>query len=322
MKLWTEEENACFGDEHVAEFSKKLREKEQLGYATVNLKPGLIKSGVPKERCVSFYDAAAKFYKANIWTTFKSKEIFTITWPNKGTRLFFLAAEAPEAAGNMLGMELNVEELAHLFKDGERKSLKGENDYHRALIFSNEFKVPLADLDDAERYGWALPGPTTSNGCPFPFLFKDDMDETLTRPSQYELEWFELGLRALVCYQQDYVNLGSPAAPAPEREYKIDLPSADHVAITLRYWGYEFAQLSAAWPALEEKGKPKSSEVKPVVVNPSSDQLACVMCGTAENVVSGPVLKRCGNCKLKMYCSRDCQAKHWQWHKTACVPKK
>jgi hypothetical protein len=143
MKLWTEEENACFGDEHVAEFSRKLREKEQIGYATVNLKPGLVKSGVPKDRCVSFYNAAAKFYKDNVWSTFKSKEVFSVTWPGKGTRLFFLAAESADAAGNMFGMETNVYELASLFKDGERKSLQGENDYHRAVIFTNEFAVPL-----------------------------------------------------------------------------------------------------------------------------------------------------------------------------------
>jgi hypothetical protein len=37
---------------------------------------GLVKSGVPKDRCVSFYNAAAKFYKDNVWSTFKSK-----VWP-------------------------------------------------------------------------------------------------------------------------------------------------------------------------------------------------------------------------------------------------
>jgi hypothetical protein len=71
------------------------------------------------------------------------QEVFSVTWPGKGTRLFFLAAESADAAGNMFGMETNVEELANLFKEGERKSLQGDNDYHRAVIFTNEFAVPL-----------------------------------------------------------------------------------------------------------------------------------------------------------------------------------
>jgi hypothetical protein len=39
------------------------------------------------------------------------------------------------------------------------------------------------------------------------------------------------GFRALVRYHQDYQALGSPPAPAPEQQYKIDLPSADNVLL-------------------------------------------------------------------------------------------
>ena len=46
----------------------------------------------------------------------------------------------------------------------------------------------------------------------------------------------------------------------------------------------------------------------------------CIVCRRAENIVEGITLKRCGGCKKKMYCSRECQTSHWAKHKAECKP--
>ena len=41
----------------------------------------------------------------------------------------------------------------------------------------------------------------------------------------------------------------------------------------------------------------------------------CASCG-----VKNQVMKRCTRCRAVVYCSKECQAKHWQLHKFLCGP--
>jgi hypothetical protein len=43
--------------------------------------------------------------------------------------------------------------------------------------------------------------------------------------------------------------------------------------------------------------------------------LCCKICGRREGV------KRCGRCKVVVYCGRDHQKKDWKLHKGICVPQ-
>ncbi|KAK5680922.1 hypothetical protein LTS10_006680 [Elasticomyces elasticus] len=46
-------------------------------------------------------------------------------------------------------------------------------------------------------------------------------------------------------------------------------------------------------------------------------RLVCCICGSGSNANSGMLLK-CGRCKAAYYCTKDCQAKDWPFHKLAC----
>jgi hypothetical protein len=47
------------------------------------------------------------------------------------------------------------------------------------------------------------------------------------------------------------------------------------------------------------------------------DPDACRVCKR-----KGIALKKCGKCKMKLYCSRECQIKDWEKHKLICVERK
>jgi hypothetical protein len=45
----------------------------------------------------------------------------------------------------------------------------------------------------------------------------------------------------------------------------------------------------------------------------------CATCGITN--YGGANLSKCGRCLLILYCSRDCQKKHWSIHKGECQPR-
>ena len=48
----------------------------------------------------------------------------------------------------------------------------------------------------------------------------------------------------------------------------------------------------------------------------SASELACAACGK-RRTACWP-LRRCMRCELVWYCDRQCQKKHWRWHKRQC----
>ena len=74
------------------------------------------------------------------------------------------------------------------------------------------------------------------------------------------------------------------------------------------------------WPEIAKKGtpapKPAAAPALPAFVEGEN----CIVCRKPENIIEGLTLKRCGGCKKKMYCSRECQGKHWTTHKGECKP--
>ena len=51
--------------------------------------------------------------------------------------------------------------------------------------------------------------------------------------------------------------------------------------------------------------------------NPNLPGTPCTSCGSKTDK-NGKALSRCARCKLRSYCSKDCQKKHWPEHKAEC----
>ena len=60
-------------------------------------------------------------------------------------------------------------------------------------------------------------------------------------------------------------------------------------------------------------GKTKQAGTKPVL---GVDLFRCFLC---QREGQSPPLRRCSQCEIAFYCSKDCQRGHWKTHKAACV---
>ena len=46
--------------------------------------------------------------------------------------------------------------------------------------------------------------------------------------------------------------------------------------------------------------------------------LACICCGSLENIDGRGNYNMCGACENALHCSKECQIKHWSEHKDRC----
>jgi len=260
------------------------------------------------DRAGYFYSAATKLYETKPWEIFKAKETFAVSRLGNGVRLFFMAASG-ESGGITLGQETNPHELMSLLKNGERATL-GEHDYHRCLAFSEEESVAFEDINAIERYNWAIPkdknNPFT---IPYPFAFRQDAGEGSFRPSRDDLDWFEVALRAIAGFTAAWKTKGGS-----EEAHNFELLTTiykNDVRVQVKLYGLQLDKLEAEWNNLvTNASKPPGSDY------PTTDLTTCRICGKAPTATEQ--LKRCGNCKLLLYCTKECQAKDWNTHKVHC----
>lgn len=86
------------------------------------------------------------------------------------------------------------------------------------------------------------------------------------------------------------------------------------------YYALDSDALLRDWDDLQKKGAPVAKPEAAPALPPFVEGENCIICRKKENIVEGVTLKRCGGCKKKMYCSKECQGKHWTTHKTECKP--
>ena len=84
------------------------------------------------------------------------------------------------------------------------------------------------------------------------------------------------------------------------------------------YYALDAEALEKEWPDIVKRGEPPQKPAPAPALPPFVEGENCIVCRKKENIVEGITLKRCGGCKKKMYCSRECQTKHWGTHKNEC----
>eukprot|EP01102_Stenamoeba_stenopodia_P003020 TRINITY_DN12953_c0_g1_i1.p1 TRINITY_DN12953_c0_g1~~TRINITY_DN12953_c0_g1_i1.p1 ORF type:complete len:448 (+),score=102.43 TRINITY_DN12953_c0_g1_i1:126-1469(+) len=308
-KYWTEEENQNFGDDFVTEISRKLVEKKGFGEGKASHKPGLLSvSGTTPEQIGELYRGAADFFKEAPWKMFSSTQVFAISWKEE-VRLFTVTGKQMEPG---LIMETEWPNLRSIIESGKKPG----SDYYCAMIFAAEEGIPFADLEAIERYEWPLatrsivnsqkiPNDEEQANCfPLPVCFPDSPPdiEQMFRPKWWELLWFEVAAKAVAQFTREFNQDDSKA------DVRFTLPlSGGKNVVRVTFWSSP-----EQWTDLENFFKHEK-------VNLPQVALGCVVCNKIENGTD-MILKRCGGCKKKMYCSRECQAADWKTHKLKCVP--
>jgi len=320
IKLWTEQENQGFGDEYVKLYSTKLREKQALSYKTSSLKPSILSILKSKDKLKTFFEATAKLFKEAPWKIWNNPtELFIISWPEAGTRVFFYYPVKNEDI--RIGIETSPQELEHLFKTGERATLEESNPnaYHRCLFYTDEFSLPFDDLYDIETQSLPIgANPEETPFCyPFPIAFRKDM-ANFFRPPINDLEWMEVASHALAEFTADYKQGKFEPKDGVVKKISYRVPIYNRHTELFVTWVSQtsFSVLNEVWNEVSVPEVQFQLKEPIKLVGTEHDPNACRVCKSTQEA-----LKKCGRCKQKLYCSRECQSKDWPIHQKICVKK-
>jgi len=134
--------------------------------------------------------------------------------------------------------------------------------------------------------------------------------EEMTRPTRRELQWLELAMKVITPFSCQKLKhnhmLEHQIKPIIENNVTVQLLSGRTV-INFSHWPSK-----EAWGEMENylKGEDERGRA-----------LRCKVCQKVEDPSSSIVLKNCGGCKQKLYCSRECQTSDWNSHKLVCNKK-
>lgn len=120
------------------------------------------------------------------------------------------------------------------------------------------------------------------------------------------------GLWALPSKQKSPTTKRSPTTPLPR---KASLDSLSRNSLSKKR-SLDMASSGTAIPARSPSRSPKERRRVP---KPSAELLAegvCAGCGAHQSPPKQ--FKLCGRCHSVLYCTRECQAGHWQQHRPAC----
>jgi len=262
----------------------------------------------------------------------EQNSLLTTVYNHVGERnsFFFVVS----GAGNQeegIGMEGTWNDVRRLIENGPKENLEKHN--YCALLFVIEESMPFPDLEAQERYGWELArnnqnlqknssssssssssnelDTKSSNYYPYPICFPTlpPKIEEMYRPTRRELFWLELALK-IICNFSKTLTRNTAEINNGQPMFESNVPVQLHSGKTIV--NYSHWPIHDHWNEMEkylEKEKEKFNA------------LSCKVCHKVEDGVS-IILKKCGACKAKLYCSRECQASDWKNHKTQCQPQK
>jgi hypothetical protein len=190
--------------------------------------PGLLDTpGVTPELVGLLFEVAAEFYRLAPWERLYNEDLIAVRYPLPDGEWRYVSV-----MGNA-GMEFGLAVFESLEDFNLAATLihpelaVGRMTY-RALSFEEAMRVPFADLDAIEKYGWEV---AARDAYPVPLVFT--RDRRVLRPSAEELEWYVVTMRAIAKFVEEYWPEAEDEVPEPlaidltvplgEREVEVEL---------------------------------------------------------------------------------------------------
>jgi hypothetical protein len=147
--------------------------------------------GVQPDDIRSFYAAAAEFYRAAPWRLVPGDTTLKIESAKHHTHTWY--AVVMGQSGLVLGLALyeDLRMLQRLFSSSNDEQMSRQTT-GLSVMFGEAFEVPIADLDAAQRQGWAVAGDEA-----YPNPIHVNPGRSMRPPLAWELELLEACLRAV-----------------------------------------------------------------------------------------------------------------------------
>lgn len=176
--------------EMIADLEEQLRGgPEHPGYLSVK--------GVTPELVGGLFAAAAEFYHAAPWVKLNNSQVLALRHPAESDYRYAIVM------GNG-GVEYGVMMLLR-WEDVRRQFLGDDDPMEQipkgglqSIFYDTIDKVPVADLEAMEKYGWTVAAPDA-----YPIAWIVDRKGRPRRPSRQDLEWYEAALRAIPIIVRD-----------------------------------------------------------------------------------------------------------------------
>jgi hypothetical protein len=169
--------------------------------------PGLLDMpGVTPEQVASFYEAAASFFRQAPWKKVGYEAAMKVECDQFQSGPWY--AVLMGQSGLTLGLALyeDLQTLRRMWADGGDEE-NARRSVATTVTFGEQWDIPVADLEAAQQYGWAVARPDA-----YPEVFHKERGLSMRPPLAWELELLEGCLRAV----PDFLSRRSQDDPTQE----------------------------------------------------------------------------------------------------------
>lgn len=180
------------------------------------LPPGLLDMpGVTPEQVGSFYEAAAAFFRQAAWKQVGYEAAIQVECGKFQSGPWYAVLMGQSGLTMGLALYDDLQALERLWAGGRAEEDNARQTVGTSVTFGEEWDIPVADLEAAQKHGWAVARPDA-----YPSVFHKERGLSLRPPLAWELELLEACLRAV----PDFVTRRRQDDPARE-EFTVPVAS-------------------------------------------------------------------------------------------------
>jgi tetratricopeptide (TPR) repeat protein len=204
------------GEDQIEEFEDAFG--SLLEHMAGNPRPGLLEvPGIRPEQVAGYYAAAADFFRRRPWKKVGYESAIKIECDRFHSGPWYGVLMGQSGLARGLAVYEDLQTLIGLWQEPGTDEDNARRSVGTSVIFCEEVDMPLADVEAAKRYGWAVAGPDA-----YPDVMHKEQGHSFRRPLAWELELLESCLRAI----PDFLARRKQDDPTPE-EFTVAVASGD-----------------------------------------------------------------------------------------------